>query len=481
MLRHATYKRNEKDFATKVVEDDATGLVTLYVDDKAAVTSETDPVTGKVKKIGSGRSALLDVADSNVGQAMPSRRTAAHSRIGAATTNTSIICTMFETRTAPADYDAVQITLHGAENGNAMKVAVSPSASYNNGYTPVSEAGATLTWTPVTFGTTDRSNPRNPGGGATTGTVTNASGSAAADTLIEGELVSDMISIASLPRTDYPARNPLLMLRVFGTNPPAYNITRLRSANRAEFDAFLPDYFSGYKTPGDYTASEPGGGIIEGWGPAVTVTYFLRGKAVYNVAVASDSIEMGWTPSTAVPTFGGSINGWPRRLITALKAAGESTEYCCLAHQGDKANTFHQRAINAIYSGHLTHLIIKPWSVNGQGDGDAGAKKAIALCTKIINLCVQRGIVPIIVQPWGGQGQGTTYRAIVDSYIADLKASGVRVFDARTITDAASGALKSEYNILDSGGAIADLIHPNDACHQAVADYALANRDIFLL
>lgn len=52
MLRHATYKRNEKDFATNVVEDDATGLVTLYVDDKAAVTSETDPVTGGIGLIG---------------------------------------------------------------------------------------------------------------------------------------------------------------------------------------------------------------------------------------------------------------------------------------------------------------------------------------------------------------------------------------------------------------------------------------------
>ena len=49
MLRHATYKRNEKDFATKVVEDDSTGIVTLYIDDKTVVTSETDHVTGVIK------------------------------------------------------------------------------------------------------------------------------------------------------------------------------------------------------------------------------------------------------------------------------------------------------------------------------------------------------------------------------------------------------------------------------------------------
>lgn len=44
MLRHATYKRNEKDFATKVVESDSTGSVTMYVDDKAVGVAETNEV-----------------------------------------------------------------------------------------------------------------------------------------------------------------------------------------------------------------------------------------------------------------------------------------------------------------------------------------------------------------------------------------------------------------------------------------------------
>ncbi|MCB4358436.1 hypothetical protein [Quatrionicoccus australiensis] len=63
MLRHATYKRNEKDFATKVVEDDSTGLVTLYVDDKAAVTSDVDELTGVLSFSGAG--GELDVAGRN--------------------------------------------------------------------------------------------------------------------------------------------------------------------------------------------------------------------------------------------------------------------------------------------------------------------------------------------------------------------------------------------------------------------------------
>lgn len=46
MLRHVVYKRNEKDFATKVVEDDVTGAVTQYVGDNPVVTAQTNPVTG---------------------------------------------------------------------------------------------------------------------------------------------------------------------------------------------------------------------------------------------------------------------------------------------------------------------------------------------------------------------------------------------------------------------------------------------------
>ena len=46
MLRHVTYKRNETDFATKVVEDDVTGDVTLYVGDSPVPNVVTNPVTG---------------------------------------------------------------------------------------------------------------------------------------------------------------------------------------------------------------------------------------------------------------------------------------------------------------------------------------------------------------------------------------------------------------------------------------------------
>lgn len=466
------------DANIRVVYNDA-GDIESLIDDKGRALNiplVSKDVTGKVKKIGGTRSALLDVADTNVGQAMPSRRTAAYQRVTGDSNNATGDFTLHQTRQAPGEYDAIQITVHGkTSSANAFKVSIAPSASYNNGYSPVDSAGSAVAWTPVTFGTTDRMNPRNPGGGSATAVVSNASGSVAADTLIEGDVPSDIISLSSLPRTDYPTRNPLLMARLFGTNPPGQLVSRLTVANKAEYDDILPDFYAGYRATTDYTASEPPGAFTGGWLPGISITYYLKGKAVYNVGVAGDSIEMGWIPAAASNQFGGTIKGWPRRFLKALVDAGENISYYSIAYQGDKAHTFLQRAINAIYSGHLTHLVLKPWSVNQTADGDAGVKKTIALTTKVINLAISRGIVPIVIQPWGGQGNGTSMRTLVDAYIASLKAAGVRVFDARSVTDDGTGALATAYRI------DYDTIHPNAAGQQAVADYAIANRDTFLL
>lgn len=79
MLHHVTYKRNEKDFATKVVEDDANGNVTMYVDDKPVVTAETNELNGgisflaggvdiNVRKYGQEISGLIAVLSDSIGR-----------------------------------------------------------------------------------------------------------------------------------------------------------------------------------------------------------------------------------------------------------------------------------------------------------------------------------------------------------------------------------------------------------------------------
>ena len=63
MLRHATYKRNEKDFATRVVEDDNDQSVTMYVGDNPVVTAQTNPLTGGIELSGGDNGVIIKIAD----------------------------------------------------------------------------------------------------------------------------------------------------------------------------------------------------------------------------------------------------------------------------------------------------------------------------------------------------------------------------------------------------------------------------------
>lgn len=406
-------------------------------------------------------------------QLFPRKRTsAALVRFYGASSNGTGIYTFCQTLTAPAHFDAVQITLNGQDStANQFKVSVAVSAKFNNGWQPVDSADAPLAFTPVTFGTTDRLNPRNPGGGSATAVVGGTSGSNATFNLIEGDVPSDVIKLRSLDRTDDATKNPLLFIRLFGTNPPGAAVNE-SSAAHANPISSVEEFYSGYWATNDYTGSVPPGAPTGGWLPSLTVTFFLRGKVVNVVGVAGDSVEQGWVQAAAVPQFGGNINGWPRRLVKKLNQAGITTSYVAACHTGNRASAFHERAINMLNTGRLTHLFIKPWSVNGYADGVQAMRDDLQRCQLIIQRCLDLRVVPIIIQPWGGQNSGTTIRNEVDAWIDLQRMSGVPVFDPRAITDDATGGLKSTYKTITAGGAVVDSIHPNDAGQEDIANLA---------
>ena len=393
----------------------------------------------------------------------------------AATSNASITSTMSLCRQAPAHYDAVRVILRGVVSGaNTFKASVAPSAQFNNGWQPKDAANADQAFTAVTWGTTAKDNPRNPGGGAATATVTGTSGANATHDLIEGDVASDIVYVRSLDRTDFPDKAPLIFLRLFGVNIPAVSVAESADNAVNPWSAKVPDFYSGYWSTTDYTSATPPGAPTQTWLPSVQVQFFLRGKPVSCVAVAGDSIEQGWVAATVVPQFGGNINGWPRRLVEKLNAAGRPAVFCTLAHTGNKSSLFRQRAITQLYRGGVTHLFIKPYSVNEAADSDAQVHADCAQTTAIINLCVAFGVTPIIIQPWGGQDNGTSRRAIADAYISACRASGILVFDARVVTDKPDGSLKDEAKTVNSGGAVVDSTHLNDTYQELVAAYAFS-------
>lgn len=414
----------------------------------------------------------------------PARRSSlAETRLYGGTANASGVYTMALTQRAPAEFDAVQITLLGAVSGaNTFTAGVAPSAKFNNGWQPVDAADANRAFTAVTFGTTDINSFRNPGGGAANTTVTGTAGSNAGQDLVEGRVISDIVPLASLARTDDPAAPPLLFLRVFGTNLPAVNLATLDAASSNPVKGVFPETYTGYWATTDYTTSTPPGAPTQQWMPSVQVTYFLRGKQVYVIAVAGDSIEQGWVAASAVPQFGGLLNGWGTRLVQKLNAARIPASLVSLAQSGAKARLFHEKALNAVLTGRITHLFIKPWSVNGVADGLAAAQLDVYRCGVIIDRCKKAGIIPVIVHNWAGQGTpSSAIRVFVDAWVASCKASGIAVLDARTTIDAADGTIKPEYLTVNSGGAVVDTTHLNDAGQEAVANLAFNNRVLFKL
>lgn len=396
------------------------------------------------------------------------------------TANASIAATFTLCRRAPAHYDAVQVILHGAVSGaNTFKVSVAPSSQFNNGWQPLNAAGAAQAFTNLTFGTTDPLNPRNPGGGAATTTTAGTSGTNATQDLIEGSSISDILNISSLARTDNPAADPLIFVRVFGTNAPAINVTEADTAGANPWNSAIPDFYCGYWGATDYTTATPPGAPSQQWLPSLTIVFWLRGKRVYTIGATGDSIEQGWIPAASVPQFGGNINGWPRRFVKLLNDNGISATLVSLSTTGAHSKLFHERAVNAILAGKLTHLFIKPWSVNETANGDAAVPAALARTSQLIELCHARGVVPILVQPWGGQSNGTTMRNTVDAYVAGMAASGVAVFDPRSVTDTSSGALIDSMKNLNNVGAVVDSLHINDSGYDIIANNCFHHKHMF--
>lgn len=421
-----------------------------------------------------GGSIDATVADAALGAALrtttvqPRKIVAASVRDIAVVLNAAITSTMMIHRQAPDHFDSVQVTINGiANSANPIKVTVAVTDVFGNGYNPKT-AGANSTWVPVTFGTTQRQNPRNPGGGATEAIVSNASGSAGAPyNLIESDLVSDIIPLASLERTDIVGAKPLIHARVYGINIPCVQIGEASPISPNPWSSVLGEYYNGYWT-GDQTTNQTVGNVSgPNFNPAITLTFYLRGRAVYAIGAPGDSIEQGWIRPNAVPQTGGLINGWPRRLASLLNAKAGRTvatvEMMC--YQGQRSGVFHERAINAILAGRLTHCIIKPWSVNEAPEGFASVAPALRRANHLIQLCLANNVLPLVVMPNDAQMATAAIRNAITNWCNSVAASGIRVMDFRAAMDHPSipFQIKPEFCTLNADGSVADTLHPNDA------------------
>lgn len=395
------------------------------------------------------------------------------------------IFTVHTTRQAPAHFDAVQIIINGKTSSasNAFKASIAVSARYNDGYRPLTAAGAAAPFIPVTWGSTNPADFRSAGG-APTATIQNASGSTAGVDLIEGATASDWMPIASVDRTDFPDRLPLVMVRLSGDGIPATSSPNAIVGAANPFTSVLPEFYTGYWSGNDYTASTPAGNTInQNLWANIDIVFLLRGKVLRSIAVAGDSLEQGYVAPTASPQFGGNINGWGRRLVAKLSAAGALASYTDLTQGGQKSFVFHNRAYTALLNGGLTHLFVKPWSTNEAGDGMAGVPAALRRTSQLIALAAAKGVKIILIRPWAGQSVGTSMEAAVQAYCDQAAAAGVAVMDARLVAgdplQPGTNAMNPAYLSKNVAGATVDIVHLNDAGQEAVSTFAFDSRSQF--
>lgn len=416
-------------------------------------------------------------------QLSPLARTRVAGQVGELEAGT--VFTVHTTRQAPAHFDAVQIIINGKTSSasNAFKASIAVSARYNDGYRPLTAAGVAAPFMPVTWGSANPADFRSAGG-ASTATIQNASGSTAGVDLIEGAAASDWMPIASLDRADFPDRPPLVMVRLFGDSIPATSSPNAIVGATNPFTSVLPEFYTGYWSNNDYTASTPAGNSInQNLWANIDIVFLLRGRVVRSIAVAGDSLEQGYVAPAAVPQFGGNINGWGRRLVAKLNSAGALASYTDLTQGGQTSFVFHNRAYTALLNGGLTHLFVKPWSTNEAGDGMAGVPAALRRTSQLIALAAAKGVKIILIRPWAGQSVGTPMEAAVQAYCDQAAAAGVAVMDARLVAgdplQPGTNAMNPAYLSKNGAGATVDIVHLNNAGQEAISAYAFDSRAQF--
>lgn len=396
--------------------------------------------------------------------------------------------TVFGCYRAPAHFDAVQIVLVSPVNHDAdkpIKATVMAPARFNDGVNGLDSSGAIITPTPVTWGTTQPRNPRNPGGGAANTLLTGASG--ASPNEIEARAYSDIIPLSSLDRTD-GGTLPLLMVRIQGADTPGISTSGLSgvATGNASLRAVETDHWCQY-TNGDLASATTGvtkttDDAAARWAPGIEVIYYLRGVRVPTIAVMGDSLDMGWAQSTAANATAGFMDGWARKFARLL-AGVYPTSFVAYHRDGFTATRFQEEALGTLVGdggAGITHLFIKPSSVNNSIGNPASVTSDLRRTGQIIEQCVALGITPILVYPWAGQDIASANGVRIRQYVDAHKAAGGLTFDVRKLISIDGSETNTSVHASlitrKSDGSAVDFTHLNNQGHTIIANAAMAQR-----
>lgn len=420
---------NTRDVDYALNTDPLNGIPVLY-----------DPLTGQMSANGSPVSGAGNSA-------------AAISKIfsGAGTAislNTTIV-TQHPARRA--SFSAVKLVYGNWSTSGTITVTtcrVSPTPTHQND-------GSATTWTTIVL--------------PSAGVVPQASGTG--NDIVPGILVSDVIPVASVARTDDTTKNALLQCRSYfaaaasgislgGSDIAAFNASS--AASGMQFAARTP---AGDATA-TFTASqqplEAGSWIV----PAGVIFYYPGVKSI-TLASAGDSLQKGHLTT-------GGATGWVERMAGLLCTSTVEVSPCVWAWTGQTHAASISIARSLITTLKPTYLVFAAWSPNDAAAGshtqaifDAGLARALDL----IEYCRQNGVKPVIVtcMPWNGLTQAESDRRRALNATLRTLSNVARIVDAAAVLEDPANP-KNMVSWGDSG----DGLHPNDAGHAAVATAAAA-------
>ena len=365
--------------------------------------------------------------------------------------------TLTAAMTAETPFQAVQLFWTNFDTVPRVvgSAAAAPSVALDDATNPINASGLQDSglWQPVTFA------------GARSGTIPAAvqgsSGFIPQNDRVAGLLVSDVMPMASLPRTD--GAFPLLLTRSFSADPMscavAGDVLGLSPVGGGAFDAASNGRIVRAGLVGGDCASSPG--VVApnpGQCLAPTGVIFHTSVPGLSVMVGGDSLYQGFGTTT--------VQNDPFHMAAcAISTPSLPVTVCKLAYQGMSSSSFQANLQQMIVAAPPNVAVIKGESPNDLPRGSQAAYSAslgglIALGT----WCASRGIQPVAstAMPYAESADSDAVR---QRFNAQIRGSGWDYvdFDAAVSDNGSPAAIRPEFSSFPRAP------HPNDAGDLAIA------------
>lgn len=282
-------------------------------------------------------------------------------------------------------------------------------------------------------------------------------------------ILSDVIPLASLPRSDGGTK-PLVVVRAYmgtsATLPVLGNgtsdvYTNWASRSDGHLWAMRLQTGDAVTDPTLFTST-----TNVSQSPIVGIRYFARGRVI-NVMGVGDSITEG---------RGTYVNeGFGIKIADRLSTDGTTIEYSNCGWSGQNTVTFGERALDILGSPIKPDILLFPsCSPNNEASlTDAGFIASAAMRERVLSQCAQAGVVPVLwtmlptnpsIHDWGADD---AKRIADNAKVLAMRERGYLVGDTST---ALSGTTDADGQVSFDPTYTTDGIHPNDAGSLKMAD-----------